>query len=101
MFRIEHLRTSVYHLQTEDLVERYNKTLKVLFKKVVGIDVPDWDLLLPYLLCTYTSIHGVLAIRVHGRLRRVENRRSGNQALSECDRAHGADAGLNGKYAHQ
>ncbi|MGH0122279.1 UNVERIFIED_CONTAM: hypothetical protein FKN15_040606, partial [Acipenser sinensis] len=48
--RIKPIRTSVYHPQTDGLVERFNKTLKAMLRKVIGKDGKDWDLLLPYLM---------------------------------------------------
>uniref|UniRef100_A0A8C5Q2Y4 Gypsy retrotransposon integrase-like protein 1 n=1 Tax=Leptobrachium leishanense TaxID=445787 RepID=A0A8C5Q2Y4_9ANUR len=36
LFKISHLRTSVYHPQTNGLVERFNKTLKSMLKKGSG-----------------------------------------------------------------
>uniref|UniRef100_A0A8C5N2U3 ribonuclease H n=1 Tax=Leptobrachium leishanense TaxID=445787 RepID=A0A8C5N2U3_9ANUR len=50
LFKISHLRTSVYHPQTDGLVERFNKTLKNMLKKVVDKDGRNWDFLLPYLM---------------------------------------------------
>ncbi|KAG8538400.1 hypothetical protein GDO81_022717, partial [Engystomops pustulosus] len=50
LFNIKQLRTSVYHSQTDGLVERFNKTLKSMLKKVVNKDGKDWDVLLPYLM---------------------------------------------------
>uniref|UniRef100_A0A8C5PLJ4 ribonuclease H n=1 Tax=Leptobrachium leishanense TaxID=445787 RepID=A0A8C5PLJ4_9ANUR len=50
LFKISHLRTSVYHPQTDGLVERFNKTLKNMLKKVVDRDGRNWDFLLPYLM---------------------------------------------------
>ena len=50
LYKISHLRTSVYHPQTDGLVERFNKTLKSMLKKVVDKDGRNWDFLLPYLM---------------------------------------------------
>ena len=38
LLQIRHLRTSVYHPQTDGLVERFNQTLKRMLKKVMEVD---------------------------------------------------------------
>uniref|UniRef100_A0A8C5PIZ8 Integrase catalytic domain-containing protein n=1 Tax=Leptobrachium leishanense TaxID=445787 RepID=A0A8C5PIZ8_9ANUR len=50
LFKVTHLRTSVYHPQTDGLVERFNKTLKSMLKKVVDKDGKNWDYLLSHLM---------------------------------------------------
>ena len=40
---IESIRTSVYHPQTDGLVERFNKTLKTMIRKFVHEDARNWD----------------------------------------------------------
>ena len=50
LLRVKQVRTSVYHTQTDGLVERFNKTLKAMLRKAVGQDGRNWDQLLPYLL---------------------------------------------------
>ncbi|CAM4624803.1 unnamed protein product [Caretta caretta] len=50
LLHIHTLRTSVYHPQTDGLVERFNRTLKAMIRKVVSRDGKDWDTLLPYLM---------------------------------------------------
>ncbi|XP_077148857.1 uncharacterized protein LOC143809698 [Ranitomeya variabilis] len=50
LLQIDQLRTSVYHPQTDGLVERFNKTLKQMLRKAIDKDGKNWDYLLPYLL---------------------------------------------------
>ncbi|KAL1260038.1 hypothetical protein QQF64_007865 [Cirrhinus molitorella] len=50
LLKVKHLCTSVYHPQTDGLVERFNKTLKQMLKRVVAEDGRDWDRMLPYVL---------------------------------------------------
>ena len=48
--KIKQVRTSVYHPQTDGLVERFNQTLKSMLRKAIEQDGRNWDQLLPYLL---------------------------------------------------
>ncbi|KAI2645182.1 Retrovirus-related Pol polyprotein [Labeo rohita] len=50
LLKVKQVRTSVYHPQTDGLVERFNQTLKQMLRKVAAEDKKDWDLLLPYVL---------------------------------------------------
>ena len=50
LLQIHHLRTSIYHPQTDGLVERFNQTLKKMLRRVVTEDSRDWLLMLPYVL---------------------------------------------------
>ncbi|XP_065407431.1 uncharacterized protein LOC135972648 [Chrysemys picta bellii] len=50
LLHIRTLRTSVYHPQTDGLVERFNGTLKAMLRKFVEEDPSHWDTLLPALL---------------------------------------------------
>ncbi len=40
---IKSVRTSVYHPQTDGLVERFNRTLKTMIRKFVHEDAENWD----------------------------------------------------------
>ncbi|KAG1925540.1 protein NYNRIN-like [Pimephales promelas] len=40
---IKSIRTSVYHPQTDGLVERFNRTLKTMIRKFVREDAKNWD----------------------------------------------------------
>ncbi len=50
LLQVKQLRTSVYHPQTDGLVERFNKTQKQMLRRVIAEDGRDWDLMIPYVL---------------------------------------------------
>uniref|UniRef100_K7F0Q0 ribonuclease H n=1 Tax=Pelodiscus sinensis TaxID=13735 RepID=K7F0Q0_PELSI len=50
LLNIHALRTTVYHPQTDRLVERFNRTLKSMLRKFVEEDPRGWDKMLPALL---------------------------------------------------
>ena len=56
LLHVHPIRTSPYHPQTDGLVERFNKTLKTMLRKVVAEDQQDWDKWLPYLLFAYREV---------------------------------------------
>ena len=50
LLQVKQLRTSVYHPQTDGLMERFNKTLKQMLKKAMDADGKNWDQPLPHVL---------------------------------------------------
>ncbi|KAL7883860.1 hypothetical protein SRHO_G00015180 [Serrasalmus rhombeus] len=53
---IKGLKTTPYHPQTDGLVERFNKTLKVMLRRFVNETGSDWDTWLPYVLFAYREV---------------------------------------------
>lgn len=49
--------TNPYHPQTDDLVVRFNKTLKMMLRKFITGKGKDWDLLIPYFLFAYWEVY--------------------------------------------
>lgn len=56
MLHIHPTRTTPYHPQTDRLVERFNKTLKSMLRKVANQEGNDWDRLIPYLVFAYREV---------------------------------------------
>ena len=56
LLHIHSIRSSPYHPQTDGLVERFNKTLKSMLRKVVDTEGKNWDKLIPYLLFAYREV---------------------------------------------
>uniref|UniRef100_A0A8C1JRU1 Integrase catalytic domain-containing protein n=1 Tax=Cyprinus carpio TaxID=7962 RepID=A0A8C1JRU1_CYPCA len=50
LLQIKQLRTTVYHPQTDGLVERFNQTINQMLRRVAAEDKRDWDKMLPYVL---------------------------------------------------
>ncbi|XP_044843600.1 uncharacterized protein LOC123349509, partial [Mauremys mutica] len=53
---VKQLRTSVYHPQTDGLVERFNRTLKDMLKKFPPEELRHWDQFLPPLLLAIREV---------------------------------------------
>ncbi|XP_075785301.1 uncharacterized protein LOC142829504 [Pelodiscus sinensis] len=53
---IHKLQTSVYHPQTDGLVERFNRTLKGMLRRFSPAELQQWDLLLPPLLLAVREV---------------------------------------------
>lgn len=53
---IKQIWTTPYHPQTDDLVERFNGTLKTMLRKLTSRNQKDWDEILPYLLFAYREV---------------------------------------------
>ena len=56
LLHIHPIRTTPYHPQTDGLVERFNKTLKSMLKRVASEEGRDWDTLLLYILFAYREV---------------------------------------------
>ena len=56
LLRVDAIRTSQYHPQTDGLVERFNQTLKAMLKKTASEEGKDWDKLIPFVLFAYREV---------------------------------------------
>ncbi|KAF0045875.1 hypothetical protein F2P81_002404 [Scophthalmus maximus] len=54
--KVSQIRTSVYHPQTDGLIERFNKTLKQMLRKVIDVDGKNWDQLIPFVLFSIQEV---------------------------------------------
>ncbi len=53
---VKQLKTSIFHPHTDGLVERFNKTLKQMLRKVIDVDRRNWDQLLPYVFFSIREV---------------------------------------------
>ena len=56
LLHVKALRMSPYHPQTDDLVKRFNATLKEMLHKSATENGKDWDRLLPYFVFAYREV---------------------------------------------
>ena len=58
LLEVSKTRTTPYHLQSDGMVERFNRALLNLLSIAVSENERDWDVKLPVLLFAYrTSVH--------------------------------------------
>ena len=53
---VKPIRTTPYHPQTDGLVERFNKTLKNVLRKIIQGEGREWEKYLPYVLFAYHEV---------------------------------------------
>ncbi|XP_077964207.1 uncharacterized protein LOC144411428 [Gasterosteus aculeatus] len=56
LLKVSQIRTSVYHPQTDGLVERFNKTLKQMLRKAIDVEGKNWDQLIPFVLFSIREV---------------------------------------------
>ena len=56
MLGVKPVQTTPYHPQMDELVERFNQTLKQMLRKMIDEEGRDWDKLVPYILFAYREV---------------------------------------------
>ena len=56
-FHIDHRRITAYHLQSNDVIEAFNKTLTKGLTKLCSTDKYDWDEKIPAVLWAYRTAY--------------------------------------------
>ena len=56
MLGVTSLKTTPYHPQTDGLVERFNKTLKQMIRRLITGEGQEWRKFLPYILFAYREV---------------------------------------------
>ena len=71
LLHINQIQTSPCHPQTDGLVERFNKTLKAMLRKLISKESKDWDRLVSYVLFAYCKVPqsttGFSSLELYGR----------------------------------
>ena len=55
LLRIDKTRTTGYHPSSNDLVERFNRTLENMISHYISEDQRDWDVHIPLLMLAYRT----------------------------------------------
>lgn len=63
LLKIQPIRTTPYHPQTDGLLEQFNQTLKAMLRMAVSTDGKDWDKLIPYLLFAYREVQNARILK--------------------------------------
>lgn len=59
LLRVHLIKTSVFRLQMDGLVDRFNHTLKEMLQKFITVESQNWDKMLLYLLFVINKVHSL------------------------------------------